>query len=105
MKRSVALAVGIGALIVLALASADRSSAPAQAAAPLDTAGNAAARPWKRYRDWPQRDEAKFNTLANGGLSPPVPTKPRKLDRAISGDAANGQKLVADRTRGGSCLA
>jgi sulfur-oxidizing protein SoxA len=109
MKRSVALAVGVGALTVLALASAYRpgSSASAQvtSAAPLDTTGNAAARPWKRYRDWPQRDESKFNTLANGGLSPPAPRQPRKLDGAISGDVANGQKLVADRTRGGSCLA
>ena len=37
--------------------------------------------------------------------SPPAPTAPRKLTGAITGDAAKGAKLVADRTRGGSCLA
>src|SRR3984893_17057456 len=109
MKRSVALAVGVGALTVLALASAYRpgsaASAQVTSAAPIDATGNAAARPWKRYRDWPQRDESKFNTLADGRLSPPAPKQPRKLAGAIAGDPANGQKLVADRTRGGSCLA
>lgn len=110
MKRSVALALAVAALTATPLA--ERVLAPGLAAwaqktamAPLDTAGDAAPRPWKRYPDWPQRDESKFNTLANGHLSPPAPTAPRVLSAAISGDAANGQKLVADRSRGGSCLA
>ncbi len=37
--------------------------------------------------------------------SPPAPKEPRKLTGPITGDAANGAKLVADRNRGGSCLA
>ena len=47
---------------------------------------------------------SKFNTLANLA-SPPAPTAPRKLTGPFTGDAANGQKLVADRNRGGGCLA
>ena len=35
----------------------------------------------------------------------PAPKAPRKLADPITGDAAKGAKLVADRTRGGSCLA
>jgi sulfur-oxidizing protein SoxA len=57
-----------------------------------------------RYPSWPKRDESHFNTLANIA-SPPAPTAPRKLDRPLTGDPATGQKLVADRNRGGSCLA
>jgi sulfur-oxidizing protein SoxA len=73
-------------------------------AVPLATDGDAAARPWRRYHEWPQRDSAKFNTLA-ALASPPAPTAPRKLAAPVAGDAANGAKLVADRGRGGSCLA
>src|SRR6266568_1582224 len=72
--------------------------------APLDIKGDASARPWKRYAGWPARDESKWNTLARVS-SPPAPKAPRKLSSPIAGDAATGQKLVADRTRGGSCLA
>ncbi|HEU5275274.1 MAG TPA: sulfur oxidation c-type cytochrome SoxA [Xanthobacteraceae bacterium] len=67
--------------------------------------GDASARPWKRYQGWPTRTEAQFSTLANPHASPPAPTAPRKIAGPIAGDAANGAKLVADRTRGGSCLA
>jgi L-cysteine S-thiosulfotransferase len=110
MKRSVALALAVAALTTTPLA--ERVLSPGFAAwaqkttmPPLDTAGDAAQRPWKRYSEWPQRDDSKFNTLANGHLSPQAPTAPRVPSAVISGDAANGQKLVADRTRGGSCLA
>ena len=71
--------------------------------APLEIKGDASARPWKRYADWPTRDESKWNTL--GHLSSPPPTAPRKLAGPIEGDAAKGAELVADRNRGGSCLA
>ncbi len=71
---------------------------------PLEVKGDASVRPWKRYSGWPARDESKFNTLAKLA-SPPAPKAPRKITAPISGDAANGAKLVADRTRGGSCLA
>jgi sulfur-oxidizing protein SoxA len=73
-------------------------------AAPLAIEGDAAPRPWRRYHEWPQRDSAKFNTLA-ALASPPAPTQPRKLASPIVGDPAIGAKLAADRTRGGSCLA
>lgn len=92
------------ALSVGAVALALVASAAAQTAAPLDTAGDASARPWKRYLGWPTRDESMFNTLANLA-SPPAPTAPRKLTAPLTGDAATGAKLVADRNRGGSCLA
>jgi sulfur-oxidizing protein SoxA len=72
--------------------------------APLDVKGDASPRPWKRPARWPTRDESKFNTLAKLA-SPPAPKEPRKLSAPISGNAENGAKLVADRKRGGSCLA
>ena len=85
MKRSVALAIGAGALtaaLLGGLACLPEFSARAQVnAPPLDTSGDAAPRPWQRYKDWPQRDESKFNTLANGKLSPSAPRQPRKLWR------------------------
>jgi sulfur-oxidizing protein SoxA len=37
--------------------------------------------------------------------SPPPPKEPRKLSAPLNGNAENGAKLVADRNRGGSCLA
>src|ERR1043166_5862660 len=73
-------------------------------AAPLALDGAAAAQPWRRYPEWPQRDKAQFNTLARLA-SPPAPAEPRKLMLPITGDPALGAKLAADRTRGGSCLA
>src|SRR6185437_10860142 len=73
-------------------------------AAPLELKGDASARPWKRYSGWPVRDESKWSTLAKMS-SPPAPKTPRKITGDIAGDAANGAKLVADRNRGGSCLA
>ena len=74
---------------------------------PIATEGDAAQRPWQRYADpsWPATDFSKFNTLADGNRSPPAPKEPRRLSAPVTGDPANGQKLVADRTRGGSCLA
>jgi len=72
--------------------------------APLAIDGAAAARPWVRYAGWPTRDTSKFNSLT-ALASPPSPTAPRKLTRELAGDPAAGQKLVADRSRGGSCLA
>jgi sulfur-oxidizing protein SoxA len=80
------------------------ANAQAKKEAPLETKGDASARPWKRYAGWPARDESKWSTLANLS-SPPAPKTPRKLPGPITGDAANGAKLVADRNRGGSCLA
>jgi len=80
------------------------ANAQAKKEAPLETNGDASTRPWKRYAGWPTRDESKWNTLDHIS-SPPAPTTPRKLAGPVTGDAANGAKLVADRNRGGSCLA
>jgi sulfur-oxidizing protein SoxA len=100
-----------GAVIALAVTGAlfvsDGTRASAQGTkreAPLDIKGDASARPWKRYAGWPARDESKYNTLANVSYPPP-PKTPRKLAGPITGDPAKGAELVADRNRGGSCLA
>ncbi len=108
MKRIVISAGGIaGALVLLAMSQLP-PAAPGVAApaglAPLALDGDASARPWLRYREWPARDSARFNTLA-ALASPPAPKEPRKIDGPVQGDPAIGQKLAADRTRGGSCLA
>lgn len=97
------LTLAIGAMVALALPILPAAAQTKPAALAAD--GNAAPTPWKRYQGWATRDTASFNTLANPHASPPAPTAPRKLDGPVTGDAANGQKLVADRTRGGSCLA
>jgi L-cysteine S-thiosulfotransferase len=89
----------------LALLPAAWAAAQSKAPAPLALEGSAAPIPWQRYSAWPTRDTSQFNTLANTHASPPAPREPRKLDGPVRGDAANGAKLVADRTRGGSCLA
>src|SRR5690242_16824007 len=94
----------IAASAALTLLGIDAASAQTKPLPPLDTKGDAAARPWHRYSGWPTRDYSKFNTLANLA-SPPAPKEPRKLDAPITGDAKHGAALVADRSRGGSCLA
>ncbi|HEU4661547.1 MAG TPA: sulfur oxidation c-type cytochrome SoxA [Pseudolabrys sp.] len=107
MTHGGARAVKAASLIVagvLMVAAATPVKAQMKGLAPLDTKGDASVRPWKRYEKWPQRDESKFNTLAKLS-SPAAPKEPRKLSGPIKGDPANGAKLVANRKRGGSCLA
>jgi sulfur-oxidizing protein SoxA len=101
MRRGLWLAVLLGLSCAAGLGP---SAAQQKKEAPLALDGDAAARPWKRYKGWPERDESKFNTLAKLS-SPPVPTRPRPLPANFSGDPAAGLKLVIDRNRGGSCLA
>jgi sulfur-oxidizing protein SoxA len=48
---------------------------------------------------------SKYNTLAKHDATQPAPKEPRKLSGAIAGDPKKGAQLVADRSRGGSCLA
>lgn len=104
--RAGILVAGAAALVAAGAMTLVSSGASAQAKkeVPLVTDGDAAMRPWKRYGNWPSRDYSKFNTLANLA-SPPLPKEPRKIAGPITGDAEKGAKLVADRTRGGSCLA
>jgi len=102
-KGAIAITViAIGALVVKI--GSDAVAQTKKPEAPLETKGDASVRPWKRYSGWPARDESKFNTLATLA-SPPAPTKPRKMPGSITGDSAKGAELVADRNRGGSCLA
>ncbi|MDQ2078954.1 sulfur oxidation c-type cytochrome SoxA [Xanthobacteraceae bacterium Astr-EGSB] len=98
-------AAGIGLLAAIVTAPAIAAGPSKGEPAPLDMGEAAAARPWKRYGGWPKRDMSKFNTLAKHDVSPPGPTEPRKLPSPITGDPDKGAKLVADRSRGGSCLA
>src|SRR5262245_27105931 len=100
---AIAYALAVSATII----GGDGGSAQTKEPPPIVTDGAAVLRPWTRYADpsWPSTDFSKFNTLADASLSPPAPRQLRARSGAITGDAANGQKLVADRTRGGSCLA
>ncbi|MCW5691349.1 MAG: sulfur oxidation c-type cytochrome SoxA [Pseudolabrys sp.] len=82
----------------------DAAVAQAKKEAPLELKGDASARPWKRYSGWPSRDYSKYNTLGHLATAP-APKEARKIAGLPEGDAAKGAKLVADRTRGGSCLA
>src|SRR5674476_1254852 len=110
MTRAGILASSAAAVVLIvagAVVIATNSDANAQAKkreAPLEVKDDASARPWKRYPGWPVRDESKWSTLGKVA-SPPAPKEPRKLTTPIAGDAAKGAKLVADRNRGGSCLA
>jgi sulfur-oxidizing protein SoxA len=106
MIRGGILASSAAALLIAAGAAGFATDAHAQATkAPLELCEDAAARPWKRYQGWPARDESKFNTLAKLASPPPPAKEPRKLSAPLAGNADNGAKLVADRNRGGSCLA
>jgi sulfur-oxidizing protein SoxA len=99
-----ALGLTIGGAALLAAVPVAKAQANQKALPALDTSEAASARPWKRYPRWKTRDESKFNTLAHLA-SPPPPKGPRPLPAGITGNAANGAKLVANRKRGGSCLA
>ncbi|MBV9558688.1 MAG: sulfur oxidation c-type cytochrome SoxX, partial [Pseudolabrys sp.] len=92
-----------GLICAVSFAAVD-ARAQAKKEAPLELQGGAAQTPWKRYGNWPQRDGSKWSTLGKIS-SPPAAKEPRKITAPITGNAENGAKLVADRNRGGSCLA
>jgi L-cysteine S-thiosulfotransferase len=102
LASSAAVLMVVGASMIGGVSEARAQGAKGQA--PIETMEDAAARPWMRYQGWPARDESKFSTLAKL-VSPPAPKEPRKLSAPLAGSADNGAKLVADRNRGGSCLA
>jgi L-cysteine S-thiosulfotransferase len=110
MKRDVVLTLGgagtIGVLLALTLMSAGifETSAQQTRLPPIATEGLASAQPRARYPGWPTRDNSKFNTLT-AIKSPAIPAEPRKISSPIAGNPEIGAKLVADRTRGGSCIA
>ena len=101
MRAGILAAVAIGIFVA---AGGSDANAQAKRPAPLDTGPSASMSPWKRYPGWPAADYSKYNTLGNLA-SAPAPKEPIKLTGPIEGDAAKGAKLVADRSRGGSCLA
>ena len=73
-------------------------------AVPLETEKSAYAEPWQRYTQWKQTDWKDFNTLSNAKASPPV-AKTQTVETPVQGNPDQGKELVADRKRGGSCLA
>ena len=99
---SAAAALVAAGLFVIAGENCARAQAKKES--PLETKEDASARPWKRYTGWPTRDYSKYNTLGNLA-SPPAPKEPRKISGPITGDPKKGAEMVADRNRGGSCLA
>lgn len=75
----------------------------AQPAAPLQLEGSAAPQPWQRYGDWTKVRWDNYNTLAKGTVTPPRGGE--IVVKEVTGDAAKGQQLSFDRSRGGGCLA
>jgi sulfur-oxidizing protein SoxA len=109
MARGRILACGVAVVAMIAagafaVAGSDALAQAKKREAPLELQGEASPRPWKRYPGWPAADYSKYNSLARLA-SPPAPKEPRKITEPVTGDAANGAKLAADRSRGGSCLA
>ena len=90
-------------IFVVAVALAASATAVSAQPAPLQLDGSAAATPWKRYGDWNKTRWDNYNTLAQPKLTPPHGGE--IVVKEVSGDAASGQKLAFDRSRGGGCLA
>ncbi|MCK5521532.1 MAG: sulfur oxidation c-type cytochrome SoxA [Thiomargarita sp.] len=64
--------------------------------------------PWKRYnknelRPWPQTDWKGFSNFRHEVRTPI--SSYQEIETPIKGDPENGKKLVADRKRGGGCIA
>ncbi len=89
--------IGLGFALLLAIAG------DAAAQAPLQLEGSAAPQPWARYRDWTKLTWDSYNTLAKRDATP-LAGKEIEV-KSVTGDAAKGQQLAFDRTRGGGCLA
>jgi sulfur-oxidizing protein SoxA len=104
LTSDVAAAALIAAAAFVVAPGSNANAQSAKGLAPLETVEDASVTPWKRYQGWPARNESKWSTLGKVS-SPPAPKEPRKLSAPIAGNAENGAKLVADRNRGGSCLA
>ncbi len=76
---------------------------PVFAQTPLQVEGPVSPQPWQRYGDWNKARWDNYNTLAKRDVTPP---KGSEIElKEVKGDAATGQKLAFDRSRGGGCLA
>ncbi len=91
--------ISLGAVLALCLVA---STAMAQTA-PLQLDGSATTTPWQRYKGWSKTVWDNYNTLANPKATPSPGAEIATGE--ITGDAAKGQKLAFDRSRGGGCLA
>lgn len=88
---------------VLVLSSVGSLALPASAEAPLSLEGSAAPAPWQRYGDWTKARWEAYNSLDKRTVTPP---RGREIElKSVTGDAAKGQQLAFDRSRGGGCLA
>ncbi|MDP1585803.1 MAG: sulfur oxidation c-type cytochrome SoxA [Bradyrhizobium sp.] len=88
---------------VLVLSSVGSLALPASAEAPLSLEGAAAPAPWQRYGDWTKARWEAYNSLDKRTVTPP---RGREIElKSVTGDAAKGQQLAFDRSRGGGCLA
>lgn len=72
-------------------------------AVPLSLEKPPYAAPWKRYNRWNQTDWNNYNNFRHE--LPSSISEPKEIETPIKGNSENGKKLVADRKRGGSCLA
>jgi len=85
------------------------AAARTRGAAPLETQRPASARPWQRYRvdsqgsSWPQTNWKDYSSVDHLDVTLQAPSK-LGFETPISGDAARGQALAFDRSRGGSCV-
>lgn len=70
---------------------------------PLQLDGPVTQTPWQRYSGWNKAVWDNYNTLANPKATPPAGAE--IVVPSVTGDAAKGQKLAFDRSRGGGCLA
>lgn len=109
MKFGRVIALGASAAAI-GLAAVSWSAGEAAAETPLHLEGSAAQTPWKRSiygARWGDRDSSAYNTLDNITASPPLPAEGalRPVPTGITGDPEAGKKIVADRSKGGSCLA
>jgi L-cysteine S-thiosulfotransferase len=69
----------------------------------LQLEGSAGPTPWQRYADWTKTRWDNYNTLAKPDATPAKGSEIIVQD--VTGDAAKGEQLAFDRTRGGGCLA
>lgn len=92
-----------GLAILMAFLQRPATAEEMSSAVPLELEKPSYATPWNRYKRWKKTDWKNYNNLRHEVPSPI--SKPQNVETPIKGNPENGKKLVADRKRGGSCLA